>query len=550
MPTFPSLPKTTILLALLFATSNAAPAQNWLTPPSEPPGNASTPEKIALGLALFWDEQLSTSESVACGTCHFPSAGGSDPRSFAPTSTHPGHDGIFGTADDVQGSPGVVLSLADGLFAPDPQFGFRPQVTGRKAGSAINALLNATLFWDGRAEFTYRNPITGAVVLPAWAALESQAVVPPMSSVEMAHQGRDWLQAASELANKRALALSPHIPAALELWIANRRYARLFEEAFGTPGVDVDRIAMAIAAYERTLFADQTPLDDFMNGNSQALTAQQQRGLDLFQNKGGCVQCHTFPQLGKQQFHYTGVHEVATDLGRGAITGLAADDGKMLTPGLRNIALRAPYFHNGSASTLLEVIDFYDRGGDFDHPNKSLEIAPIGLTVAEKADLHALLNEALTDPRVAAASGVFARPKLRSEDPNFHASFGTATAGSDGITPYLVLDDPARLENNWRIAIADGFSFGYAWIGLDLQADLPGRPYLGVNLHLSATPKMQVIGPITLNADGHATVKWPLPSKPFLKGRMIAIQALVADPGGPAGFSATAARATPLLPGH
>jgi cytochrome c peroxidase len=550
MSSFPSLPKSAILFALLFGATNAGMAQNWLAPPPEPPGNASTPEKVALGQALFWDEQLSSSQSVACGTCHLPIAGGSDPRSFAPTSTHPGQDGIFGTADDVQGSPGVVLSLADGLFAPDPQFGFRPQVTGRKAGSAINALLNTTLFWDGRAEFTYRNPVTGAVVLPAWAALESQAVVPPMSSVEMAHQGRDWLQAASELANKRALALSPHVPAGLESWIANRRYGRLFEEAFGTSGVDVDRIAMAIAAYERTLFADQTPLDDYMNGDAQALNAQQLRGLNLFQNKGGCVQCHTFPQLGKQQFHYTGVHEVATDLGRGAITGNAADDGKMLTPGLRNIALRGPYFHNGSAATLMEVIDFYDRGGDFDHANKSLEMVPIGFTSAEKADLHALLNEALTDPRVAAGSGVFARPKLRTEDANFHASFGTATAGSNGVPPYLVLDDPARLESEWRIAIADGLSFGSAWIGVDLQADVPGRPYLGVNLYLAATPKIQVIGPISLNADGYATVKWLLPSKPFLNGRMIAIQALLEDPGGPAGFSATAAKATPLLPGH
>jgi cytochrome c peroxidase len=540
---------TFALLLLCSAGGQAAVAQNWLVPPPEPAANPSTPEKVALGMALFWDEQLSSTQSVACGTCHRPESGGSDPRSFQPEALHPGADGLFHTHDDVLGSPGVIRRLADGNYAPSPDFGLDRQVTGRKANSAINALLNATLFWDGRAEFTYRNPITGQVVLPAWAALESQAVGPPMSSVEMAFEGRDWQQAADQITALHPLALSPQVPSALAGWIAGRDYQALFAEAFASPGVDVDRIAMAIAAYERSLLSNQTPLDAYMEGDNQALTAAQLRGLDLFQNKGRCVQCHTFPQLGRQQFQYTGVHQVSADLGRGAITGNPADDGKMLTPGLRNVALRTPLFHDGSAATLSEVIDFYDRGGDFDHANKSLHVAPIGFTSSEKADLLALLEDGLIDDRVASASGPFVRPLLRSEDPWFHLRYGSATAGSGGIPPRIIADDPARLDAVSQVAIADGSAFAPAWLAVDLQPSLTGIPYRGVLLHLAATPGMQVFGPYPLDGTGLRTLPLRVPNRPQLLGRQIYLQAILADPGGPTGFSATSALTTPLLSG-
>ena len=523
------------------------PGQGWLVPPPEPAANPSTPEKVALGMALFWDEQLSQSQSVACGTCHRPETGGSDPRSLSAEALHPGADQLFHTADDVLGSPGVNLRDAQGSYLPSPLFGWQRQVTNRKANSTINALLNAALFWDGRAEFTYRNPITGQVVLPAWAALESQAVVPPMSDVEMAFMGRNWTQAAAELAPLKALALSPQVPPALASWIAGRNYQDLFTEAFGSPGVDVDRIAMAIAAYERSLFSDQTPLDAYMNGDSNALTAQQIRGLGLFQSKGRCVQCHTFPQLGRQQFQYTGVHEVSADLGRGAITGLASDNGKMLTPGLRNVALRGPLFHDGSAANLSEVIDFYDRGGDFDHANKSAHVAPIGFSATEKADLLALLDHGLTDPRVAQATGPFTRPMLRSEDPLFHAPYGSATANANGHAPQLVAESPARLGSGWQIAVAGGPQWARFWVGADLQADVSGRPWLGVQLHLAAASYFTQQGPYLMNSDGYMSLAMIVPYSPPLLGRQLYAQALIEDASGPAGFTATAALTTPVL---
>lgn len=536
------------ILLLNAAAATAATAQ-WLVPPPEPGANPSTPGKVALGMALFWDEQLSSSQSVACGTCHMPESGGSDPRSFNDEALHPGADGLFHTADDFLGSPGVFRRDSFGTYLSSDLFGIHRQVTNRKANSSINALLNAVLFWDGRAEFSYTNPITGQVVLPAWAALESQAVGPPMSDVEMAFVGRDWLQAADDLAPLTALSLSPQVPAALSAWLRGRSYQQLFAEVFGSPGVDVDRIAMAIAAYERSLFSDQTPLDNYMNGDPHALTDQQIRGLGLFQTKGRCMQCHTFPQLGRQQFQYTGVHEVAADRGRGAITGNPADDGKMLTPGLRNVALRAPLFHDGSASNLAEVIDFYDRGGDFDHANKSSHVAPIGFTQAEKDDLLAFLGDGLIDPRVASASGPFERPLLRSEDPLFHQNYGAATPDHNGVEPRLIMESPARLGTAMMVGVADCIALSTLWLGGDLQADPLGTPYNGIQLHLGAGPNLTVAGPYLVPSSGHETISLLLPNKTSLIGRQLYLQAMFEHPTGIGGTSATAGFATTILSG-
>ena len=110
-----------------------------LAPPRDPIGNPTTGAKIYLGKTLFWEEQLSSTRTVACGTCHRGRSGGSDPRSDVGSSVNPGFDGIFGTDDDVMGSLGVPLNRADGTYEWSPLFGLRPQVTGRKAQSAINA---------------------------------------------------------------------------------------------------------------------------------------------------------------------------------------------------------------------------------------------------------------------------------------------------------------------------------------------------------------------------------------------------------------------------
>ena len=139
-----------------------------LEPPPAPPENPVTGAKVYLGKTLFWDEQLSSTRTVSCGTCHLPRAGGGDPRSneIPETSTHPGPDGIFGNDDDALGSRGVPMTLADGSYQPSEHFGFREQVTKRKALAVMEAAYGSDLFWDGRARTQFVDPMTGTVDHP------------------------------------------------------------------------------------------------------------------------------------------------------------------------------------------------------------------------------------------------------------------------------------------------------------------------------------------------------------------------------------------------
>src|SRR6185436_13664408 len=215
-----------------------------LNPPLAPAGNGVTAAKAYLGKALFWDEQLSSTRTVACGTCHFSANGGSDARAIFNDnrSRNPGADATFNTADDVFASPGVISNKIDGTYEFSPVYGFREQVTGRKSRSYVDAGYSNLLFWDGRATGTFTDPIGGGVVLANGAALESQAVGPPVSAAEMAHSTRNWIDVAVQVSVAKPLALSPSIPANLRQWIDGRTYPQLFEEAFGTSEVTAARI--------------------------------------------------------------------------------------------------------------------------------------------------------------------------------------------------------------------------------------------------------------------------------------------------------------------
>src|SRR6185503_8318885 len=211
-----------------------------LNPPPQPAGNPVTATKAYLGKTLFWDEQLSSTGTVACGTCHFASNGGSDSRSAVGSARarNAGPDGVLNTPDDVFASPGVISNNADGTYSFAPIYGFHEQVTGRKSRSYIDAGFSPNaLFWDGRATGTFSDPIGGAVVLPNGAALESQVLGPPVSSTEMANTNRSWVDVASRVANSSPLALSPSVPVGLRDWINGRSYAELFQEAFGSSDV-------------------------------------------------------------------------------------------------------------------------------------------------------------------------------------------------------------------------------------------------------------------------------------------------------------------------
>lgn len=440
-----------------------------LNPPPAPGGNPVTATKAYLGKALFWDEQLSSTRTVSCGTCHFAANGGSDARAIVGStrSRNPGADGVFNTADDVFASPGVISNNADGTYSLSPTYGFREQVTGRKSRSYIDAGFSNSLFWDGRATGTFTDPIGGAVVLPNGAALESQVLGPPVSSTEMAHSARNWVDVASRMASVQPLALSPSVPAALRDWIAGRSYPELFQEAFGTTEVTPVRIAEAIATFERTLYSDRTPFDLAVQ-QIAPLGAAENRGQGIF-NTRGCNVCHGGSLFSDNAFHNIGVRPQTEDTGRFQVTGNANNMGEFRTPSLRNVGLRGPYFHNGRFATLEDVVAFYNRGGDFDAPNINHNlIRPLGLNAQQQADLVAFLRNALTDPRVLAGASPFDRPTLYSESNRVPTITGAGTQGSGGNIPQAVAIEPPLVGNpNFTVGVSNALGGASAVLVID-----------------------------------------------------------------------------------
>jgi cytochrome c peroxidase len=508
-----------------------------LNPPPQPPGNLVTAAKAYLGKALFWDEQLSSTRTVSCGTCHHSTSGGSDPRTVTGSlrARNPGADGQFNTADDVFGSPGVTANNSDGTYSLSPLYGFGEQVTGRKARSYIDAGYSNTLFWDGRATQTFTDPLSNSVVLQTGAALESQAAGPPVNSTEMGHTGRDWNQVAVRISASNPLVLSPSIPSGLNNWIAGRSYPELFAEAFGTSEVTPARIAMAIAAFERTLFSDQTPFDQSAQGIAP-LTAEQARGQAIFNGVGRCNTCHAGTLFTDNQFHNVGVRPQAEDPGRFAVTGNGNDLGAFRTPGLRNVGLRAPYFHNGRFSTLEDVVDFYNRGGDFNAPNKG--IGPLGLSPQQRSDLVAFLRGALTDPRVAAASAQFDRPVLYAESLRVPQVVGTGAPGSGALVPQVMAVEPPLAGNpNFTVAVTNALGGAQAVLVID-SAD-PG-----------ATPKVPSTGSLArvevqLSGSGagagFGSASLPIPNISTLVGSTFFGRWYVTDPGAVGGVAVSPA---------
>jgi cytochrome c peroxidase len=498
--------------------------------PDVPLGNPLTAEKALLGKVLFWDEQLSSTRTVSCGTCHIPGAGGSDPRDQvgATPPVNPGADGLFGTPDDVLGSPGVIASQADGTYTLDAVFGLDPQVTGRKAPSMINAAFFDTLFWDGRADAAFEDPLTGGTVQPQRSALESQAAGPPVSDAEMGHAGRDWADVAARVAQSRPLDLLPALPADLAAFVGGSDYSALFQQVFGTSVVTPVRVIQAIATYERTLISDQAPFDAFVAGTPGALTPQEANGLAVF-NRAGCARCHGGPVFSDGRFHDIGVRPENEDVGREAVTGVLADRGRFRTPTLRNVGLRAPYFHNGGKATLEEVVDFYDRGGDFANPGLAPEMQPLGLTPIEKADLVAFLRGGLTDPRVENELPPFDRPLLYAESALVPQAYGAGSPAPSGLVPALVAVEPPRIGNpNLTLGMQDGPGGAPACLLIDVQAAPLGFPVAGATSYLAlstgvtvaATPTLAGAGP----GQGFTSVVFAVPDDPTLIGQQLYAQ--------------------------
>jgi cytochrome c peroxidase len=472
---------------------------------------------------------------------------------------------VLADTNDVAGSQGVFLakfidivpgSAVDQVqVVPDPVFNVQGinvrQVTERNTPSIINAAFNHRQFWDGRAqnEFNGVNPFgsrdPNAFVLKAPtkqsplqqvkislknSSLASQAVGPPLNSVEESATGRVFPDVGQKFdrikvkklpreTGKKLKQLRPlgkqlvhpqdSVLGSLSRWpqpgLKDKSYEKMIEDAFHSVWWDSKQIikvdangtrsfkqpqgalatdeftlmdynfslffGLAIQLYESTLISNDSPFDRFMEGNSKALTVQQQQGKALFEGKAGCINCHvgaefTTASVNHVQderidhltvgsggeavydngFNNIGVRPTLEDLAVGgkdpflnplsesrlAQQGLfesllnatpndtvgadehIAADGAFKVPGLRNVELTGPYFHNGGQLTLRDVVDFYNRGGDFfenNIDNVDADIHSLGLSEEEKTSVVAFLVS-LTDERVRFERAPFDHPQL------------------------------------------------------------------------------------------------------------------------------------------
>jgi len=309
-----------------------------------PSDNPMTRAKVSLGEALYFDKRLSADGTVSCATCHDPANAFTD------------HG---------------VLSR-----------GVSNKVGTRNVPTILNAMFSQRLFWDGRV-----------------GSLEEQAKQPMTNPFEMGMVSNDAV-----VARMRA------IP----------EYRKMFQRVFGSERITIDTIVKAIAAYERTRLSANSPFDRFISGDTNAITEAQKRGWELFKGKARCIECHSFsassPFFTDFRFHNTGVvakdmnfehlsglaRQIAesetissrdkpinltnnlpasvrqtqdsapllahtqgfTELGRYLVTRQPKDIGAFKTPPLRDIELTTPYMHNGAEKTLIDVVRFYNRGGN------------------------------------------------------------------------------------------------------------------------------------------------------------------------------------------
>ena len=185
---------------------------------------------------------------------------------------------------------------------------------------------------------------------------------------------------------------SPLGPTVVQRLRADATYPRQFDNIFGRPP-DVRSLSYALATYVRTLFSGASDYDRYQAGETTALSTLEQQGLRLFRGRARCTACHVGSNFTDEDFHNTGVFwgQKPYDSGRVVVTGLSEDTGKFKTPTLREIEHTAPYMHDGSITTLEEVIEFYDRGGNA-NPYLDRELRRLSLTVEEKEALLAFLK--------------------------------------------------------------------------------------------------------------------------------------------------------------
>ncbi|MEO0790886.1 MAG: cytochrome c peroxidase, partial [Bacteroidota bacterium] len=303
-----------------------------------PEDNPTTTAGLDLGRHLFYDSKLSADGMVSCASCHRPELAFTD---------------------------GETLSI-----------GIANRLSDRNAPGLTNIGYNHfSLFWDGRAP-----------------TLEIQALDPLTDPREM---GGHW-------------------PDILRYLKEDGYYSDAFVEAFKLEDeseITPVLVGQALAQFQRSLISYRSKYDRFLRGEVE-FTDREKRGWAIFFDKaeeggefvglptGECAHCHAAPHFSNQQFFNNGIDLAPEltefqDLGRGGVTQMVSDNGMFRTPSLRNVSLTAPYMHDGRFQTLDEVLDHYNKGGEY-APNRSPNVRPLGLSEQDKADLLVFL-QTLTD---------------------------------------------------------------------------------------------------------------------------------------------------------
>ena len=586
---------------------------------------------IALGKTLFWDMQLGSDGVQSCASCHFHAGAdsrsknqinpgtdnifntGGGPNYQLIAADYPFHrltdpnnrtSSLSKDVNDVTGSQGIFKADFNSInpgnaqdnttVQPDPVFNVNDtnvrEVTARNAPSVINSVFNFRNFYDGRAQnefngvnsfgdrdknaYVYKvggllgSKLEKVKISLKNSAAASQAVGPPLSSVEESGTGRTFSDLGDKLTDHQRLELPRDNgkklrglqPLGKQLVAPDdsvlgsfsnfpekglrTTYARMIKKAFkpewwryprlikmndsgdqsivnksANQSTDSDNLVnpeqlspkqfslidynfsvfmgLAIQMYESTLVSDNSPYDQYQEGNNNALTVEQQQGLNLFLNNG-CIACHAgaeftaasvtnvqkngrishslFGDYEDTGFFNIGVTPVSNDIGEGASDGLTPEshplsearlaqqgsfqtvfgeapnvsispnntvkaDGLFKTPGLRNVELSAPYFHNGGALTLRQVVDFYNRGGGDANPSIAVPLRPLNLSEDGKQALVAFLKS-LTDERVRYEQAPFDHPQLFV--PNGHpGDQNSVTDDGNGQATDELLEIPA-----------------------------------------------------------------------------------------------------------
>lgn len=312
--------------------------------------NPLTRAKIELGRQLYFDPHLSADYSISCASCHHPESGYARPTRF-----------------------GVGINAQEG---------------GRNSPVSYNRILSTSQFWDGRA-----------------ASLEDQAIGPIANPIEMGNTHE----------------------ACVDCLKGIEIYRLQFDRIFGAEGLTIENVGKALASFERVIVTNPTPFDfyeqlkpyaqftaeDFeddpelkqeyetkkADADAHPMSEAAIRGRDLFfSERVNCAACHVGANLADEKYHNLGIGMDAEtpDLGRYEVTKEEKDKGAFKTPTIRNVALTAPYMHDGSLNTLLEVVEHYNKGG-IPNPYLSDKIKKLNLTDQEKADLVAFMEAVAGD---------------------------------------------------------------------------------------------------------------------------------------------------------